>query len=86
MKCARCGNENKDQARFCSACGSPLLTRKPETAQGKKHLPRRAVVGIVAGAAVLACAIAAFVAWSLHAAWQQEHRLYDVELAVQAKG
>ncbi len=24
MKCARCGHENRDTARFCGACAAPL--------------------------------------------------------------
>ena len=30
MKCASCGTENRDEARFCKACGAPQTAKIPE--------------------------------------------------------
>ncbi len=65
MFCPKCGEPNSDGSRFCQKCGAPLQTTqkpvtqpvvKPETLSGNKKTGKKALIGIIIGAAVLAAA------------------------------
>lgn len=53
MYCRKCGCENKDEALFCKACGTKLSSNRGVS------IPKKAIAGVVAGAAVIIAIIIA---------------------------
>jgi tetratricopeptide (TPR) repeat protein len=61
-KCAKCGQNNKPQARFCSSCGSPMIagdTGEPGTAGNRNNWRRDSLI-MLALAVIVAVAYFGF--------------------------
>ncbi len=60
MKCNSCGYENKDSAKFCTKCGSPLDVKEPATQTGSSNNFKYIIALLVVIIVVLAASVGYF--------------------------